>query len=302
MKIIMILVSMFLLTGILSTERVLLFEDFEKATFPPDGWFSINGLNDEEEIWFLGSTDEGYHTNSGNGVAVSESECSGDTGCKYPDNWLITEKIMLPPDAKELQLTFYVAALHPEVEKCEEYYDILISTEGFPLSNFYEEFGERLDTDSAGWGIRNIDLTEYIGFEYIYIAFRHHDSTGYSALMIDDIKLVADPGVSEKDIIGEPQTAVSISNYPNPFNPATTVEFRIENSELRIDHSHVSINIYNVKGQRIRSLVDGVYPTGVHNVVWNGMDDNGLSMSSGVYFYQIITNGYIATKKMIMLK
>jgi flagellar hook assembly protein FlgD len=64
----------------------------------------------------------------------------------------------------------------------------------------------------------------------------------------------------------------------------------------------VNITIYNIKGQRVRSLVDGLYEPGHHSVVWNGTDGNGRSVGSGVYLYRIVAGAHNATKKMVLMK
>ena len=92
------------------------------------------------------------------------------------------------------------------------------------------------------------------------------------------------------------------NNYPNPFNPTTTIQFEIRNSESGISHTPVSIDIFNVKGQKIRSLVNGNFGSGVHQAVWNGKDDSGNSMGSSIYFYRMTAGEYTATKKMILMK
>jgi flagellar hook assembly protein FlgD len=66
--------------------------------------------------------------------------------------------------------------------------------------------------------------------------------------------------------------------------------------------AHVSIVIYNIKGQKVRNLVNGEYSTGHHSVVWDGTDDSGRSVGSGVYLYRMITDDFTATKKMILIK
>lgn len=86
------------------------------------------------------------------------------------------------------------------------------------------------------------------------------------------------------------------SNYPNPFNPETTIRYQIGNRE------HVSLIIYNALGQRVATLVDDIQEVGVHNVRWNGMTDSGRILPSGVYLYQLQTDSFSATRKMIMLK
>jgi hypothetical protein len=84
--------------------------------------------------------------------------------------------------------------------------------------------------------------------------------------------------------------------YPNPFNPETTIHFSIP-----VD-TNVTIDIFNVKGQKVKSLVNDMYQTGNHIAVWSGHDNNGRAVSSGIYFYRMQTDGYTATKKMLLLK
>ncbi|MDD2331543.1 MAG: T9SS type A sorting domain-containing protein, partial [Candidatus Cloacimonetes bacterium] len=86
------------------------------------------------------------------------------------------------------------------------------------------------------------------------------------------------------------------NNYPNPFNPSTTIHFSIK------DSAPVRIEVYNILGQRVRTLVNETKKAGVHSVTWNGTDDSGRNVSSGIYFYRMNSGKYTSTKKMIMLK
>ncbi len=85
-------------------------------------------------------------------------------------------------------------------------------------------------------------------------------------------------------------------NSPNPFNPETMISFDLKNE------AQVSLEIYNMRGQRVKQLVNSQISAGQHSVVWNGKDDNDKTVSSGIYFYQIKTDSYQATKKMLLLK
>jgi len=85
-------------------------------------------------------------------------------------------------------------------------------------------------------------------------------------------------------------------NYPNPFNPETTIEFQLPETGI------VTIKIYNMLGQLIKTLVDEVKSAGSHSVKWNGKYENEKSAVSGIYIYQMKANEYQATKKMITLK
>ncbi len=84
--------------------------------------------------------------------------------------------------------------------------------------------------------------------------------------------------------------------YPNPFNPTTTIAYSVKTP------NHVMIEIYSVKGQKVKTLVNCLQNTGNYTVVWNGADDFGKTMSSGIYFYRMVSGNYTDTKKMIMVK
>ena len=89
-----------------------------------------------------------------------------------------------------------------------------------------------------------------------------------------------------------------LSNYPNPFNPSTTIQFETTNL-----HKFAQIEIYNIKGQKVRTLP--VSPTQNHtvSVVWDGTNDTGQAIGSGVYFYQLqIDKKPVASRKCLLLK
>ncbi len=86
-------------------------------------------------------------------------------------------------------------------------------------------------------------------------------------------------------------------NYPNPFNPETTISFSVTQTS-----SFVNLDIYNIKGQKVKQLISDQLSAGQRTVIWNGTDDNGKSVSSGIYFYKLKTANFEKTKKMILLK
>jgi len=89
---------------------------------------------------------------------------------------------------------------------------------------------------------------------------------------------------------------VLMQNYPNPFNPTTFINFNVKAKGF------VELYIYNIKGDLVKTLVKGYQAPGTHIVNWNGTDDNGKSVSSGVYFYKVKSGSYTSTKKMILIK
>lgn len=86
------------------------------------------------------------------------------------------------------------------------------------------------------------------------------------------------------------------NNYPNPFNPITSIEFSLNEA------GHVTLEVYNIKGEKVRTLVDENLEANSHTVIWNGTDDNLKTVSSGIYFYKMKTASFQETKKMILLK
>ena len=90
--------------------------------------------------------------------------------------------------------------------------------------------------------------------------------------------------------------SLNVNNYPNPFNPETTISFSL------VKPTKTKIEIFNIKGQKVKTLLDDKLDSGEHKVVWNGKDDNGKSVASGVFFYKMTSGTYSSTKKMLLMK
>ncbi|MBN1996657.1 T9SS type A sorting domain-containing protein [candidate division KSB1 bacterium] len=93
-----------------------------------------------------------------------------------------------------------------------------------------------------------------------------------------------------------PEKFMLAQNYPNPFNPGTKITYSLPVV------SDVKIRIYNVLGQVVRIIERGNLPAGVHQVEWDGRDDLGRPLMSGIYYYRISADGFSDVKKMLMVK
>lgn len=88
----------------------------------------------------------------------------------------------------------------------------------------------------------------------------------------------------------------TLSNYPNPFNPSTKLSFSLDKA------SDVKLTVYNIKGQKVNDIFSGYLNSGKHEYVWNGTDQNGNNVSSGIYFTRIESSNGVYVRKMMMIK
>ncbi|HEX38287.1 MAG TPA: CocE/NonD family hydrolase [Candidatus Cloacimonetes bacterium] len=107
----------------------------------------------------------------------------------------------------------------------------------------------------------------------------------------------------DEEIVMENSQNIQIWNYPNPFNPTTTISFSVtQNSDF------VTLEIYNIKGQKVKifdciNCVDAKAMESLHHIIWNGTDENNQPVSSGIYFYRLKAgNDFSETKRMLLLK
>jgi hypothetical protein len=85
-------------------------------------------------------------------------------------------------------------------------------------------------------------------------------------------------------------------NYPNPFNPTTAIDYSIPK------HGHVSLAVFNIIGQRVKTIVDGDQSAGNYTVYWDGKDEFGQPVASGIYIYRLSAENESKTRKMVLLK
>ena len=137
----------------------------------------------------------------------------------------------------------------------------------------------------------NVALSEdyaFVGEPYNY------ENNSFSGI----VYVIQNSTTDIQDFIGDIQScSFSIRNFPNPFNPITTIEFSIQND------SKIELSIYNIKGQKIKTLIQNEYLKGTHSIIWNGADESNNPVSSGIYYYKLNVNGKTeVVKKCLLLK
>jgi len=139
----------------------------------------------------------------------------------------------------------------------------------------------------------------FFGFPLFYL--EEEGAKGMVASLMRDFD---EPlAVEENPVENIPERFTLSQNYPNPFNPSTAIPFTVNGSPFMV-HSpiHTTLKIYNILGQLVRTLADEAKLPGRYNIIWDGKDNSGKEVGSGIYFYQLKTKEYTNTKKMVLLR
>ena len=158
----------------------------------------------------------------------------------------------------------------------------------------YFYVGDRIEDLGDNWGLVHLFFYDDNSFGCFSGQTPYGSNAGgtsmYASIMIDFDYVVN----SADDII---QNVIELfQNYPNPFNPTTNIAYNMQVP------GNVTLEVYNIKGQKVKTLVNETKPAGEHSVVWNGRDDNNKPVSSSVYFYQLKLGQQTITRKMLLMK
>jgi hypothetical protein len=150
------------------------------------------------------------------------------------------------------------------------------------------------------WRKELVPLSSHAG-QHVYLRFRLSDQSTDDELTdpgwtLDNIRIFSGMASENDDPESPAIYSALYPNYPNPFNPETTISFSLSHAEK------ASLKIFNLKGQLIKTLVNGELSKGEHKIVWKGTDDNGDQVGSGIYLYRLDTPGYTKSYKMVLMK
>ncbi|MCF7920817.1 MAG: T9SS type A sorting domain-containing protein [Candidatus Cloacimonetes bacterium] len=229
-------------------------------------------------------------------VTCTVAEYYGLTELSFPtDVTLISAGNPLPPPVVVTTL---------DVSGNEAYEGVLVELQDVYVSAVQDGYGQWYVVDMSGTPCQIDDTFFYLDSVDPPIEVIQNDYwafiRGIATYSFDEYQI--DPrfpeDMSHVSAIGEnsinPVSSLN-GNYPNPFNPETVIDYNL------VDNAYVEIGIYNVKGEKVNSLVNSNQAAGNHQAVWTGIDLNGNTVTSGVYFYML--NGDSASmQKMILLK
>ncbi len=119
----------------------------------------------------------------------------------------------------------------------------------------------------------------------------------FRRVFLNELDLNAEAAAGEITVHGKPTSYALGQNYPNPFNPLTVISYQVPEDGVR-----VRLEIYDLTGRLVRVLVDEQQSAGEYRVTWEGLDNRGFRVSSGLYFYRLSSGSFVSVRKMMMLK
>lgn len=286
-------------SGILGTIK---YEEIFPDTIPPAGWQSVDGDGDGASWAYY----QGINFTSGDsvrpqaGAAFWANNFNNSNGLIIAD-WLLSPK--LPTLEVGDSLYFYqnsISLQYPDTVT------IWVSVTDSLIANFDTPIGLVVDPGPTGeWHLYALDITlggALVGLD-VFVGFKHDHQdggptgTGSNWVHLDHV-ILANGGLTA---IGntpavQPSDFTLKQNYPNPFNPTTTIAYDLNKS---VD---VSLKIYNLAGQEIKTLVNEKQSAGSKQVAWDGRDKSGRQVASGIYLYRLEVGNVVQTKKMVLLK
>jgi hypothetical protein len=251
------------------------------------GWTQTFGGSDTDEGWSVQQTTDGGYIITGR--TYSYGNGSSDvwlikTDSEGNEDWNQTFGGSSSDVGRSVQQTTDGGYIITGYTGSFPYYAVwLIKTDSNGNEEWNETFGSGNDWDEG----HSVQQTTDGG--YIITGFT--SSYGNGLIDVWLIKTDSNGNLETSTIVGLPTNYTLSLPYPNPFNPTTTIEFSIPQTEF------VTVKVYNIVGNEITTLINEELSTGNHSIQWDGSHQ-----PSGVYFVKIESNGFVQTRKMVLLK
>ncbi|NOX88680.1 MAG: T9SS type A sorting domain-containing protein [Calditrichaeota bacterium] len=270
---------------------------------------SVYYIQEKEEPWYGIQVRDVYHNNFAVG---DEIQITGTIEERYGVTRIVvndsaTGVTLLSSGNSVTPMDVTTGEIATGGDNAEAYESCLVRVKNLTVTNPFPDgannFGEFMVSDGSGdlrvddYALHfrgNLDSTFALNDHIDEIVAIHYYSYGNYKLIPrsnDDIHGHTD--------IERPITVTGFElkqNFPNPFNPTTTIEYNLEK------RGNFKLSIYNILGQHIRTLVNGAQTPGLHKIKWDGRDDYGKPVSAGIYFYSLKGENIKLTKKMLLIK
>ena len=286
------------------------YEEVFADTVPPPGWFTVNQDSSPPPFTAWGYYDEiifswGDTIRPQAGNFFWANSYRNANGSEI-DDWLITLRLPVIETGDSLYVWVNAVGMstiiiYPDtVTVWVSRTDSMVSSFTFPVDTI-------VDPGPAGeWHRYAMDITindQMVGYAP-FVGFKHDHRNGglfgpgSNWVHLDHVALANGGYVTpiRNRYTSIPSDFILEQNFPNPFNPSTTIAYQLNKA------TDVLLTIYNLAGQEIRTLVNKRQSAGSWKVVWDGKDQNGNMVASGIYLYRLKSGNHIRTRKMILIK
>lgn len=264
------------------TQVTLLQEGFD-GQFPPAGW--QRSITNSNNTWLQGNLQD-LNFNTIDPASVASALCPWVA--ENQNEWLITPSLSLGTNSI---VEFYVGYSTDWLAAAT--ISLLISTDGV---NYTQIWTAENDGQPWGWRSRSIDLSAFNN-QSVKLAWRYLGNDG-DYVGVDGVHVITTQGSTDVKNPGEeiPTVFSLYQNYPNPFNPATTIEYDVPKQTM------INLIVYDILGQKVKTLERGIKTIGRHRTSWDGTNDFGNRLSSGIYIIRLETDKILSSMKVMMLK
>lgn len=218
--------------------------------------------------------------------AHSGSKMAASFPATIPPSW---DWLISPPLSGADYFNFWARSLN--ADNGLERFKVGVSTTGTVPQSFAIISGPLALEAPAAWTEYSFDLS---GFDdgVVFVGI-HHCTNGGSAFLVDSVNSEDVPVADESQT---PAVTGIQGNYPNPFNPETRISYSLGEA------GPVELGVFDLRGRKVKTLVSADLPSGHHNIIWNGIDDAGQSVASGVYLCKLRAGGLRSCHKLVLMK
>lgn len=237
-------------------------------------------------VWITSIVDSGF--TSLNGISMTLDQAGNSVICYAVDN--------LVKHARHIGSTWQIQIVDNQTSSGVS----IRYSDGRPCMAYNTSSGLKLAIlNESKWSIYELGLTSTSFM--LALDKSGHPHISYYDSQKGSLKYIVNPVLTEVESqFGHdgklPDAFILYQNYPNPFNPTTVIRFELPVS------NNVTVNIYNILGQRVKTLVDDYIYSGSHIINWDGKNDFGVTVSSGIYFCRMEAGKFIKTIKLMMLR
>lgn len=263
-------------------------------SFDLDGSYVEDSFEDGIQIWRSGGTNDKWgltteHARTGN-LSITDSP-----NTYYDDNtdsWLESTFGLDLTAVSGAEITFYYRGV---LQSDQDFLYLEASTDG---GTIWDPFGESITGSEFSFVEYTASLADYTGNPDVRLRFHLvTDGSGQrEGIYIEDVGISWTPTGTDDETEPTPNIFSLSQNYPNPFNPSTSISFSLAQK------AYANIIVYDLLGRRVKTLTSSLLDAGEHKIIWDGTDDSGMEVASGIYLYKLEARGLSQVRRMTLLR